>query len=340
MLSEFPLTRNDDAATRRVVAALERRFGTQRVSEVGPATASEDFGLFGTAWDVPSVFWVVGGIDPATYEKAREAGKIDTLPANHAPNFAPVIDPTLRTGVEAMLAAAGAWLQPAAARLDMTATAPVALLHGTRPVRADGRAGLGGNAGVRLQRRTARRAEAVRPVRGPVPLFRGRRRRRHDRDVLIGAVPPVAITDIHYFLISIAGGLITFYWYPSVATLQRQILLFDAVGLALFAVIGAQKAIDYGINSLMAAILGMITGIGGGMTRDLLAGDVPFVLRGDLYAIAALAAGATVALGHMLGVAPFVPMLLGAGICVFLRLMAIYRGWRAPIAPWGGRERS
>lgn len=160
------------------------------------------------------------------------------------------------------------------------------------------------------------------------------------RDVLIGAVPPVAITDIHYFLISIAGGLITFWWYPGVATLQRQILLFDAVGLALFAVIGTQKAIDYGINSLMAAILGMITGIGGGMTRDLLAGDVPFVLRGDLYAIAALAAGATVALGHMLGVAPFVAMLVGAGICVFLRLMAIYRGWRAPIAPWGGRERS
>jgi hippurate hydrolase len=115
VLSEFPLTRNDEAATKRVVAALEHRFGTQRVSEVGPATASEDFGLFGTAWNVPSVFWVVGGIDPATYEKAREAGKIDTLPANHAPNFAPVIDPTLRTGIEAMLAAAGAWLQPAAA---------------------------------------------------------------------------------------------------------------------------------------------------------------------------------------------------------------------------------
>jgi hypothetical protein len=56
--------------------------------------------------------------------------------------------------------------------------------------------------------------------------------------------------------------------------------------------------------------------------------------------VAALAAGATVSLGHMLGVAPFAPMLLGAGICVFLRLMAIYRGWRAPIAPWGGRERS
>jgi uncharacterized membrane protein YeiH len=154
------------------------------------------------------------------------------------------------------------------------------------------------------------------------------------RDLLIGAVPPLAITDIHYFFISIVGGLITFWWYPRVATLQRQVLLFDAVGLALFAVIGAQKAIDYGINPLMAAIMGMITGIGGGMTRDVLAGDVPFVLRGDLYAVTALAAGATVSLGHMLGLAPLVPMLLGAAICVFLRLMAIYRGWRAPIGQW------
>ena len=158
------------------------------------------------------------------------------------------------------------------------------------------------------------------------------------RDVLIGAVPPVAITDIHYFLISIAGGLIIFWWYPRVATLQRQILLFDAVGLSLFAVTGTRKAIEYGINPVMAAILGMITGIGGGMTRDVLAGDVPFVLRGDLYALAALAAGVTVSLGHVLGIAPLAPMLLGGGICVFLRLMAIYRGWRAPVARWGGSD--
>ncbi len=113
VLSEFPLTRNDAAATRKVVAALERRFGSARVTEIGPATASEDFGLFGTAWNVPSVFWVVGGIDPGTYRTAQAAGKVDALPANHAPDFAPVIDPTLRTGVATMLAAAGAWLQPA-----------------------------------------------------------------------------------------------------------------------------------------------------------------------------------------------------------------------------------
>ena len=110
VLSEFPLTRNDETATRKVVAALAQRFGDARLSEISPATASEDFGLFGTAWNTPAVFWVIGGIDPAKYEAARAAGRLDVLPANHAPDFAPVIDPVLRTGIEAMLAAAGAWL--------------------------------------------------------------------------------------------------------------------------------------------------------------------------------------------------------------------------------------
>jgi hippurate hydrolase len=97
-----------------VVGAIEARLGKDRVGEIPPATASEDFGLFGTAWNAPSVFWVVGGIDPVLYAKAQKAGKLDTLPANHAPNFAPVLDPTLQTGIEAMLAAVGAWICPPA----------------------------------------------------------------------------------------------------------------------------------------------------------------------------------------------------------------------------------
>ena len=74
------------------------------------------------------------------------------------------------------------------------------------------------------------------------------------------------------------------------------------------------------------------------MTRDVLAGDVPAVLRSDLYAIAALAAGAVVAIGYAVSVPPLYPMLLGAALCMFLRIMAIYRGWRAPIAHWGSGE--
>lgn len=160
------------------------------------------------------------------------------------------------------------------------------------------------------------------------------------RDVLIGAVPPVAITDIHYFAIAMIGGVLTFYCYPNVTSHQRPILLLDAVGLGLFAVIGAQKAIDHGINPLMAAILGMLTGIGGGMTRDVLAGNVPFVLRADLYALAALAGGAVISIGAVMDVRPTYSMLLGASLCIFLRLMAIYFNWHAPLARWSQEKQT
>ena len=89
VLSEFPLTRNDEAATRKVVAALERRFGADRVHEIEPATASEDFGLFGAAWNVPSVFWVVGGIDPERYRAAEQAGTLDEIPGQPCPRLRP-----------------------------------------------------------------------------------------------------------------------------------------------------------------------------------------------------------------------------------------------------------
>jgi hippurate hydrolase len=86
-------------------------FSTDRVMHAGPAPASEDFGCFATALRVPSVFWFVGGTDPGTYAKAREAGRLNDIPVNHSPRFAPVIHPTLETGVEALIVAAWAWLR-------------------------------------------------------------------------------------------------------------------------------------------------------------------------------------------------------------------------------------
>jgi hippurate hydrolase len=104
----YPLTTNDPAATTRVATALRRRFGDDRVHELAaPVSASEDFGSFGTGWEVPSVFWYVGGTDPERYHRAEQAGRVaDDIPTNHNPAFAPVIDPTLQTGVEAMTTAA------------------------------------------------------------------------------------------------------------------------------------------------------------------------------------------------------------------------------------------
>ena len=112
-VDHYPLHQNDAGATARVAEAFRRHFTAERVRETGPAPASEDFGSFGTEWHVPSVFWFVGGTDPDVYAKAKEAGRLNELPVNHSPLFAPVIHPTLQTGVEALVVAARAWLSAA-----------------------------------------------------------------------------------------------------------------------------------------------------------------------------------------------------------------------------------
>jgi hippurate hydrolase len=109
-LDRYPLNVNNKEASDRVAAALRAHFGADRVRHTGPAPASEDFGCFGTAWDVPSVYWFVGGTDPKLYAKAKAEGRINELPVNHNPAFAPVVHPTLETGVEAMSVAALAWI--------------------------------------------------------------------------------------------------------------------------------------------------------------------------------------------------------------------------------------
>lgn len=114
MLGQFPLTVNDADATTKVAEALRHRLGADRVQPASNAAASEDFTVFARAWDVPSVFWFVGGTDLKRYAEAEKAGTLNALPSNHSPEFAPVLTPTLRTGVETMLAAAGHWLAPEA----------------------------------------------------------------------------------------------------------------------------------------------------------------------------------------------------------------------------------
>src|ERR1700726_1879054 len=109
-LDHYPLNVNDREASKRVVDAFRRHFPAERVRQIGPAPASEDFGSFGTEWHVPSVFWFVGGTDPNVYDEAKKAGRVNELPVNHSPLFAPVIHPTLQTGVETLVVASQAWL--------------------------------------------------------------------------------------------------------------------------------------------------------------------------------------------------------------------------------------
>jgi uncharacterized membrane protein YeiH len=109
-------------------------------------------------------------------------------------------------------------------------------------------------------------------------------------------------------------------------------LLFDAAGLALFAVSGAHKALAYGLHPAMAVLLGMLTGIGGGMARDILLAQIPTVLRADLYAVAAIIGAATVVIANVMQLSSDAAALVGAVLCFGLRALAIRRDWQLPVA--------
>jgi hippurate hydrolase len=107
----FPLTVNDTAATARTVDALRRELGQGRVLDPGPISGSEDVGVLATAAGAPLVYWFLGGFDPSLFADVLETGRMpDNVPSNHSPYFAPLLEPTLSTGVRTLVAAAREWL--------------------------------------------------------------------------------------------------------------------------------------------------------------------------------------------------------------------------------------
>jgi len=155
------------------------------------------------------------------------------------------------------------------------------------------------------------------------------------RDVLLGATPPASLLDWRYFAVSSLAGLLTFYRHAKVERMRNPVQLFDAVGLALFAVLGANKALASGLGPVGAVMLGILTGIGGGIARDVLVAQVPNVLRRELYAVAALAGALVVVVGHALRW-PAAPVAVAGALLFFaLRWLAIRRGWRLPISGEG-----
>ena len=152
------------------------------------------------------------------------------------------------------------------------------------------------------------------------------------RDLMIGAIPPAAISEWRYVGVSMLAGLITFYGYRIINRLSSPVLIFDAAGLALFAVSGAGKALAFHAGPVAATLLGMLTGIGGGMLRDILVGEIPSVLRTELYAVAALVGAVVVVAGRSLHFSATGVAILGAVLCFGLRFMAMRRGWQLPIA--------
>jgi uncharacterized membrane protein YeiH len=152
------------------------------------------------------------------------------------------------------------------------------------------------------------------------------------RDLLIGT-PPATFRDWRYLAAVAAAGLVCFFGRPLLERIQRSILVFDAVGLGLFCVTGATKALDFGVGPVPAVLLGALTGIGGGVLRDVLLREVPTVLRHDLYAIPALLGAGVLVVAQRAGSdSPIFPV-LGALVCVGVRLVGLKYGVRVPIAP-------
>lgn len=155
------------------------------------------------------------------------------------------------------------------------------------------------------------------------------------RDLLIGTSPPAALIDWRYLAVALSAGLIVFFWTAAIERLSTPVRLLDAVGLSFFAVAGAEKALAFGLIPPMAALLEMLTGIGGGIVRDVLLAEIPSVLRSDLYAVAALIGASIVVTGSLLHLPVLLAATAGGLVCFVLRMGAIRRGWRLPTATSG-----
>ncbi|MDI6908594.1 trimeric intracellular cation channel family protein [Nocardioides sp.] len=151
------------------------------------------------------------------------------------------------------------------------------------------------------------------------------------RDVLIDATPPAALQDWRYLMVPVVAGALAFFYHPVLGRVERAVNVLDAFGLGLFCVTGALKALDYGLGPAPAALMGLVTGIGGGVIRDLLASRVPAVFRGELYATPALAGAVVVVAGTHADLPLGVVVATGAGLCIGWRLLALWRHWQAPV---------
>lgn len=153
------------------------------------------------------------------------------------------------------------------------------------------------------------------------------------RDVMIGAVPPAALNNPWWLVLPLVATALTFRWHPQVRRMRRAVELFDAIGLGVFCATATVKAIDYGVHPLASVLLGSITGVGGGLMRDVLAGVTPAILRKDsrLYVVPAVVGCAAVATASV-----FVPVTIwmqavAALVIALLRGLALWRGWTAPV---------
>ncbi|MEC7792928.1 Uncharacterized membrane protein YeiH [Pseudooceanicola nitratireducens] len=153
------------------------------------------------------------------------------------------------------------------------------------------------------------------------------------RDMALGATPVAALGTSHTLLAAFAAALCVFFFHRLIEKLSKPVMVLDAIGLGLFAVSGARKALDFGLDPLPAVVLGVLTAVGGGAVRDLLVAETPRVLREEVYALAALLGAVIVVAGDRIGADPLPVLILGAALAAFVRILSVLRGWQAPKAP-------
>ncbi|TVR98817.1 MAG: trimeric intracellular cation channel family protein [Rhodospirillales bacterium] len=153
------------------------------------------------------------------------------------------------------------------------------------------------------------------------------------RDVLIGDLPPAAFQDTTYLVVALAAGAACFLLHRGLGRLGHPIMVSDALGLGVFATIGCDKALRFGLDPVAAVLIGVLTAAGGGIVRDLLVAEVPRILREEIYAAAAVLAALVVVAGDALGWPPVVTAVAAIVAGFALRVLSVAFGWRLPRAP-------
>ena len=144
------------------------------------------------------------------------------------------------------------------------------------------------------------------------------------RDLCIGAIPPAGLTNWLYLVMVLAASILTICFFHVVNHLNQPVLLFDALGLSVFAVTGARKAIVFGHNYEVAVLLGIVTAVGGGVIRDILLNRIPVILKKEIYASAAMVGAVIVVVGDYLGYSKEIVSITGIVTCFALRFLGLH----------------
>src|SRR5260370_5187797 len=152
------------------------------------------------------------------------------------------------------------------------------------------------------------------------------------RDILLGHIPPATLSDWRYLAAAGLAGLLVFLWFSRLVHYGKFLTTFDAIGLSIFTVTGTTIALDAGLGPAPAALLGMLTGVGGGVVRDVLAAEVPLVFRSEVYAVASMLGAVIVIVANQTGFSGIPAEILAALATFILRMGRYQRGWKIPVA--------